>query len=95
MPPSAPCKLLTRLAANPGSDVSTILAATESEQNPDSAEGGVPCESAYKMLMRYATSEEKMEALARSLEDGCVPNSDGGCKVKNETVSQALLDICL
>jgi hypothetical protein len=45
--------------------------------------------------MRYATSEEKMEALARSLEEGCVPDAGGGCKVKNETVSQALLDICL
>lgn len=95
IPPSPPCKLLTRLAANPGSDVSTILAATESEQTADSAEGGLPCESAYKLLMRYATSEEKMEALARSLEGGCVPNSDGGCKVKNETLSQTLLDICL
>lgn len=94
-PPSAPCKLLSRLAADPGSDVSTILAGAETEQKADSAEGGLPCESAYKLLMRYATSEEKMEALARSLEEGCVSNSGGGCKVKNETVSQALLDICL
>lgn len=84
-----------RLAANPGSDVSTILAGAEGEHKADSTEGGLPCESAYKLLMRYATSEEKMEALARSLEEGCVPNSGGGCKVKNETVSQALLDICL
>jgi hypothetical protein len=61
----------------------------------NSAEGGQPCESAYKLLMRYATSEEKMEALARCLEEGCVPSSGGGCKVKNETVSQALLDIYL
>jgi hypothetical protein len=94
-PPSAPCRLLTRLAANPGSDVSQILAASDTERKADSAEGSLPCESAYKLLMRYATSKEKMEALARSLEDGCVPNSGGGCVVKNETVSQALLDICL
>lgn len=93
-PPSAPCRLLTRLAANPGSDVSQILAASDIER-ADSTEGGLPCQSAYKLLMRYATSEEKMKALARSLEEGCVPNSGGGCKVKNETVSQALLDICL
>jgi hypothetical protein len=94
-PPSAPCKLRTRLAANPGSDVSTILAGAESEHKTDSAESGLPCESAYKLLTRYATSDDKMEALARSLEEGCVPNSGGGCKVKNEIVSQALLDICL
>ncbi|KAI9924177.1 hypothetical protein MW887_007127 [Aspergillus wentii] len=93
--PSAPCRLLTRLAANPGSDVSTILAGAESEHKPDSAKGSLPCESAYKLLMRYATSEEKMEALAQSLEEGCVPNSGGGCSVKNEKVSQALLYICL
>ncbi|GFG24088.1 hypothetical protein IFM61606_03987 [Aspergillus udagawae] len=94
-PPPAPCKLLTRLAANPASDVSTILAGLETEQKADRVEGGLPCESAYKLLMRYATSEEKIEALARSLEEGCVPNSSGGCKVKNQTVSQALLDLCL
>lgn len=45
--------------------------------------------------MRYATSDEKLDALARTLESGCVPNSGGGCRVRNETVSQALLDICL
>lgn len=45
--------------------------------------------------MRYATSDEKLDALARTLESGCVPTSGGGCKVRNETVSQALLDICL
>ncbi|OOQ91476.1 hypothetical protein PEBR_00832 [Penicillium brasilianum] len=94
-PPSAPCKLLTRLAANPGSDVSMILAGAETEQKADRAEGGLSCKSAYALLMRYATSDEKIEALARSLEDGCVPDSSGGCKVKNETVSQALLDMCL
>ncbi|KAA8647824.1 bZIP transcription factor [Aspergillus tanneri] len=93
--PSAPCKLLTRLATNPGSDVSMILAGAETEQKADSAEGGLSCDSAYKLLMRYATSDEKIEALALSLEEGCVPNSGGGCKVKNETLSQALLDICL
>ena len=94
-PPSAPCKLLTRLTTNPGSDVSMILAGAEMGQKGDSAEGGLSCESAYKLLMRYATSDEKIEALARSLEEGCVPNSGGGCKVKNETLAQALLDSCL
>ncbi|OKP10230.1 hypothetical protein PENSUB_4404 [Penicillium subrubescens] len=94
-PPSAPCKLLVRFAANPGTDVSQILAGSESGSKSDGADGGLPCESAYKLLMQYATSEEKLEALARTLEGGCVPNSKGGCQVKNETVSQALLDICL
>lgn len=93
--PSTPCRLLTRLAANPSSDVSHILAASDTESKPDNAEGGVTCESAYKLLMRYATSEEKLNALARALEDGCVPDSGGGCKVKHESISEALLDICL
>lgn len=97
LPQTSPCKLLTRLTTNPTSDISNILAAPAPE--PDSttttAEDGLPCESAYKLLMRYATSDEKLDALARTLESGCVPNSKGGCKVRNETVSQALLDICL
>lgn len=94
-PPSAPCKLLTRFASNPRSDVSQIIGGSDSESKPDGAEGALPCEKAYKLLMRYATCEEKLESLARTLEDGCVPDSGGGCKVKNETVSQALLDTCL
>lgn len=94
-PSSAPCRLLTRLTANPASDVSQILAASESESKADGVEGALPCESAYTLLMRYATNDGKMEALARILEEGCVPNSGGGCKVKNETLSQALLDLCL
>lgn len=93
--PSAPCRLLTRLAANPTSDISHIFAASHTESTAGNAEGGVTCESAYKLLMRYATSEEKLNALAHALEDGCVPSSDGGCKVKNEKISEALLDICL
>jgi hypothetical protein len=94
-PQSAPCKLLARFAADPSSDVSQILAGSEIRSKSDGTDGALPCESAYKLLMQYATSEEKLEALARTLEGGCVPNADGGCQVKNETVSQALLDICL
>lgn len=93
--PPAPCKLLARFAANPSSDVTQILAGSETGSKLDGADGAFPCESAYKLLMQYATSEEKLEALSRTLEGGCIPNSDGGCQVKNETVSQALLDICL
>lgn len=66
-------KLLTRLAANPSLDVSMILAGVETEQKSDSAEGGLICEYVYTLLMRYATSVERIETLARSLEEGCVP----------------------
>lgn len=55
-----------------------VLAGLETKQKADRAEGILPCESAYKLLMRYATSEEMMEALTRSLEEGCVPNSGAG-----------------
>jgi hypothetical protein len=92
---SAPCKLLTRLSANPTLDVSQILASCDNGPETENAEDGIPCSSAYKLLMSYASSEDKLDSLAHVLEEGCVPNADGGCRLKNKTISQALLDICL
>jgi hypothetical protein len=92
-----PCKLLTHLADNPATDITQILPASDNEPCPENSGDGISCSHAYQLLMRYATTDAKQDAVARVLEEGCVPNADsnGGCKVKNKTISQALLDICL
>jgi hypothetical protein len=94
---STPCKLLTHLAANPATDITQILPTSDDESNPGKPEDGISCSRAYRLLMQYATTEAKQDDVARILEEGCVPNTDskGGCNVKNKTISQALLDICL
>jgi hypothetical protein len=85
--------LLTRLKLDPSADPRDIL---DDEEDGGSAGGdGVPCTRAYKMLIPYATSEEKMDALAERLEEGCVKDGKGGCKVRNEAVWRALDDVCL
>jgi hypothetical protein len=96
-PISTPCKLLTHLAANPAMDITQILPASNDESNSGKSEDGISCSHAYQLLMQYATTEAKQDAVARILEEGCVPNADskGGCNVKNKTISQALVDICL
>jgi hypothetical protein len=47
------------------------------------------------MLMQFATTEDKLDTVAYSLENGCVANKGpgGGCKVPNRVVWKALGDI--
>ena len=46
------------------------------------------------MLMRYATSEEKMDHVARALEAGCTPTGQGGCAVRKKVVWEVLDGMC-
>lgn len=92
-----PCKLLTRLKDNPWADISQVDIFNDEEPKPEIAEDGIPCSRAHQLLMHYATTESKLDAVAHVLEEGCVPNAGagGGCKVKSKTILQALDDICL
>lgn len=87
----APCKLLTLLAENPAADITQVPLPPDSSQGrcEDNA-GGVECSKAYTMLMHYATSEEKMDSIAKALEEGCTLSNGGGCKVKNSAIWGAL-----
>lgn len=93
----APCQLLSLLAENPSADITQVSPSTRSEKQPcknstpeDCSSDGVECFTAYKMLMHYATSEEKMESIATALESGCTPSATGGCKVRNSVVWKVL-----
>ncbi|KAK3327057.1 hypothetical protein B0T19DRAFT_399965 [Cercophora scortea] len=96
------CKLLTRLAENPAADITQVPVIAP--PNPDEDEDqdadappqgdGIECRKAYDMLIQYATSEEKMDTIARALESGCTKNGKGGCAVKSKVVLQALDDMC-
>jgi hypothetical protein len=44
--------------------------------------------------MQYATSEEKMDHIAKALEEGCTPTQEGGCKVKNKVIWEILDGVC-
>ncbi|KAL4977561.1 hypothetical protein BDW66DRAFT_131957 [Aspergillus desertorum] len=92
---SAPCKLLSHLTTDSAGDVSQIISLSKDEPDPGNTQDGVPCSVAYSLLRQHATSEEKIDALARVLEEGCVPDRDGGCRVKHKMVAQALVDVCL
>jgi hypothetical protein len=87
----APCKLATHLAANGNADV--IRSTFEIDEVVKSDEvDGVECLKAYQTLVRFATTEEKLETIARALENGCVSidGKRGRCKVKNEGLWKAL-----
>lgn len=83
-----PCKLLTRLAANPGTDITQIPTPLEDTDNSGEVEG-VECAKAYQMLMQFAT-EDKLDSIAQTLENGCVEGPGGGCQVPNKIVWKAL-----
>ncbi|RYP47386.1 hypothetical protein DL768_006554 [Monosporascus sp. mg162] len=88
---SMPCKLLSRLAENPATDITQVPIPPGSVDSQDATyHGGVECGKAYEMLMRYATSEEKMDTVARALEGGCTSTGNGGCVVKKNAIWEAL-----
>jgi hypothetical protein len=56
---------------------------------------GVECGAAYKLLMQYATSEEKLDEIAKALERGCtMTEGRSGCRVKNKVVWKVLDGAC-
>ncbi|KAH7201468.1 hypothetical protein DER44DRAFT_670535 [Fusarium oxysporum] len=94
---SMPCKLLSRLAENPATDITQVPVPPGSVDPPQDAtyhEGDVECGKAYEMLMRYATSEEKMDTIAQALEGGCTSTGKGRCVVKKNTIWKALDSMC-
>ncbi len=93
----SPCKLVTRLAENPAADITQVPvppSSVDSLQDAACHGGDVECRKAYEMLMRYATSEEKIDYIAQELESGCTANGKGGCAVKSKVVWKALDDMC-
>jgi hypothetical protein len=57
---------------------------------PDSGE--IECLRAQELVLPFATTEEKAEALSKKLKSGCVKNKNGGCKVKASVLWEALED---
>jgi hypothetical protein len=47
------------------------------------------------MLLQFATSEEKVQAVAGVLEAGCVQDGKGGCSVENKVMLEALDRVCI
>ncbi|CAM1502790.1 Fc.00g075660.m01.CDS01 [Cosmosporella sp. VM-42] len=93
-----PCKLLSRLAENPATDITQISVPPGPVNPPQDAPyhgGDVECGKAHEMLMRYATSEEKMDSIARALEGGCTSTGKGGCVVKKNAIWEALDSMCV
>ena len=80
--------------------VSHILSQPNNElQEPsDLASGGiisgdVECSRAQKMVLPFATSNDKVEAISKKLKDGCVIDQKcGGCKVKANVMWEILED---
>ncbi|KAF2277000.1 uncharacterized protein EI97DRAFT_432619 [Westerdykella ornata] len=98
---TAPCKLLTLLEKDPTADITQVPLPTQTDKQPcktsnpeDCSSDGVECATAYKMLMQYATSDEKMGRIAAALESGCTPSAAGGCKVKKSVVWSVLDEEC-
>jgi hypothetical protein len=92
-----PCKLLSRLAENPAADITQIPVRSSSAGPPQDAArngGDVECGKAYEMLMQHATSEDKMDYVARALEGGCASTGKGSCAVKKNVIWGVLDNMC-
>lgn len=86
-----PCKILTRLAENPSLDITQHLAA--GDDHAEQGSGGIECSKAHDMLLRFATTEEKLNVISQALERSCVGKLEGGCKVPNEALWKAIDDV--
>jgi hypothetical protein len=86
-----PCKVLTRLAKDPSADITQGLGTGGATDEQD--DGGVECSIAHTMLMRFATSEDRLEVVSQALEYGCVAKPGGGCKVRNEAIWKAMDEV--
>jgi hypothetical protein len=80
-------------------NVSHLLAQPDADSRAGSARpvdngivgDGVECSMAFRMAMPFATSDEKADAIAQKLKEGCVLNKDGrGCKVRTSVMWEAL-----
>jgi hypothetical protein len=91
-----PCKLLSLLAQNPAADITQIPIRSNPAGPPQDAahDGGIECGKAYEMLMQYATSEDKMDYVARALERGCSSTGKGSCAIKKNVVWGVLDEMC-
>lgn len=89
-----PCKLLTILADNPNADITQVPGAANGQDECKKTDG-VDCLQAREMLMRFATTEGKLEEIASALEEGCVKDGSGrGCRVKNGVIWKTLDRVC-
>lgn len=87
--PLPPCKVFGTLSIDPAANRDAVPTRTETPG------GGVQCLQAYQMLIPYATTEQKADALAARLEDGCVGDGNGGCRVSTGTLWGALDEVWL
>lgn len=90
----APCKLISRLAEDPNTDITQILVADQETDQPAPIDG-VECSKAYRMLMQFGTTEEKLDKISQALEEGCTANEGpyGGCRVRNTSIWRAIDDL--
>jgi hypothetical protein len=82
---------MSRLAENPDTDL-TQIGASDHQVEEDEADG-VECYKAYKMLIQFVMTEEKLDTISRALESGCTKGSKGGCKIRNEAIWKAIDDV--
>jgi hypothetical protein len=86
--PSYKCKNISHLLAQPDADLRGSSARAEDTRVVGD---GVECSMAFRMAMPFATTDEKADAIAEKLRDGCVLDKDGrGCKVTASVMWEAL-----
>jgi hypothetical protein len=79
---------MSRLAENPSADLTQIEVSDVQVEENDA--DGMECSQAYKLLIQFATTEEKLDTISQALESGCTKGSKGGCKVRNEAILTAI-----
>jgi len=54
--------------------------------------GDIECSKAQKLVLPFATSNDKVDVISKKLREGCVIDKCGGCKVKANVMWEILED---
>lgn len=97
----APCKLVILLSENPATSITQVSLSIDSrtqlcgtDKSDNDSANGIECSAAHTILMRHATSGEKIDRIVAALESGCTPCATGGCSVKQSIVWRTLDEEC-
>jgi hypothetical protein len=96
---SAPCRQLISSATNACAGTKQTRSSSHLGTRTDVGtelddSDGVECSTAYRTLMQYATSQDKMNRITAALDYGCTPSGTGGCKVKSSVMWEVLDEEC-
>ncbi|KIW94172.1 uncharacterized protein Z519_05488 [Cladophialophora bantiana CBS 173.52] len=83
-----PCTSVPHILAQPSVESQGVTDLTPA----GTANGDIECSMAQKLVLPFATTNDKVDAISMKLKEGCVIDQCGGCRVKAKVMWEILED---